>query len=132
MAILLLIILAIAIGSRVVYKDNFVILTGTINGSGETNSQAININYPNGLTKDNCVVINASFKNKENTSTGYSIGTAFLPADVSKGSIVNSVSLREDCISITIRNIYISTGENPSITNFDNRTLNYVLVLMKI
>ena len=132
MAILLLIILVIAIGSKVVYKDNFAILTGSITGSGEANSQAININYPDGFTKDNCVVINASFKNQENTSVGYSIGTAFMPIDVSKGSVVNSVSLRHDCISITIRNIYIRTGENSSILNFENKSLDYVIVLMKI
>lgn len=131
MAVLLLMIFVIAIGSKVVYKENFAIIKGTIDGDGSTSSQQVNVDYPKGFTKDNCVVINASFRNTE-TNTGYSTGATFLPADVTKGSIINAVTLTESNISITIRNIYISTGESPSIINFDNRSLYYILVLMKI
>lgn len=55
MAKLLLIILLIVVGSKVIYKDNFAILTGNIpltNGSGQ-----VNVNYPDGFDSSNCVVV---------------------------------------------------------------------------
>lgn len=55
MVILLLIILLIVVGSKVVYKDNFAVITGTIsltNGTGNTS-----VNYPKGFTRTNCVAI---------------------------------------------------------------------------
>ena len=58
MAILLLIILLIVVGSKVVYKDNFAIVTGKIsllNGSGIGY-----LNYPNGYNYSNCIVISVA------------------------------------------------------------------------
>lgn len=55
MARLLLIILLIVVGSKVIYKDNFAVITGTIsltNGQGNTS-----VNYPEGYTRTNCVAI---------------------------------------------------------------------------
>lgn len=55
MAILLLIILLIVVGSKVIYKDNFAVITGTIslsNGHGSTS-----VDYPDGFTRTNCIVI---------------------------------------------------------------------------
>lgn len=43
------------VGSKVIYKDNFAVLTGNIsltNGSGQ-----VNVNYPSGFDSSNCVVV---------------------------------------------------------------------------
>lgn len=52
---LLLIILLIVLGSKVVYKDNFAVISGNIqltNGAG-----SVTLEYPTGFTRENCVPI---------------------------------------------------------------------------
>lgn len=71
MGISLLIILAIVIGSKVMYKDNFAVITGSMTLEAntqeglETDSEKqtqLNINFPTGFNKDNCVVISFGTK----------------------------------------------------------------------
>lgn len=58
MVILLLIILLIVLGSKVIYKDNFAVITGTIS---LTNGSGIGyLNYPDGYNYNNCIVISAA------------------------------------------------------------------------
>lgn len=112
MAILLLIILLIVIGSKVVYKDNFAILTGIIKLNGSSNpgtsyNQTIwNINYPEGFNKDNCIVITFGGKFAgEGFSYGYvenaSASVAAVGGSVSRAVALNSTAIRAQAWNIS-------------------------------
>ena len=133
MAILLLIILVIAIGSKVVYKDNFAILTGTIPANTGADSYSIKeINYPSGYTKDNCVVVASQFNNS-NTNNIYSSGTIMSVGSYTIGGVPATISLREDDIQIRISNSYIVPGEPSAVYVQQIKVpFAYKIVLMKI
>lgn len=122
---LLLTILLIVIGSKVVYKDNFAILTGTMSDGSAT------ISYPSGYNKDNCVVISTMLKRVGIASTrGYATGTTFLPDDGTLGSLSNRIELQTSNIVLEARHLYLS---NNNVTEMNvNYDVYYKIVLMKI
>lgn len=126
MAILLLIVLVIAIGAKVMYKDDYAVLTGTVqNGQGT-------INYPKGFNKDNCIIIANMFKRVGIPETrGFSIGTTFVPSDGTGGSLPNSIELQSSGIVIKLKYIYLSNGNTSIVSNVDY-DIDYKIVLMKI
>ena len=104
---------------------NVAVLTGTMKNGSAT------INYPNGYNKDNCIVISTMLKRVGVTSTrGYSVGTTFLPADGTSGSISSKVELQTSSIILTGRHLYLSdSGVTVMDVNYD---IYYKIVLMKI
>lgn len=126
MAILLLTILVILIGAKAIYKDRFAVLTGTAQ-----NGQ-VAINYPEGFNKDNCIIISNMFKRVGVAETrGFSIGTTFIPADATSGSLPNSIELQSSGIIVKLKYIYITNGSTPTVSNVDY-DVDYKIVLMKI
>lgn len=126
MVVLLLIIFVIVIGAKIIYKDDYAILTGTIQ-----DGQA-NINYPDGFNKDNCIVVSNMFKRVGVVETrGFSIGTTFVPADGTSGSLPNSIELQNSGIVIKLKYIYLSHGNTSIVSNVDY-DVDYKIVLMKI
>lgn len=113
MAILLLIILVIVIGSKVVYKDNFAILNGTINVSKGTGT--VDINYPAGFTNTNCTVIAVGISHGVSTSDVLFFGTS---GDRTTGAVLYSNKIR------------VSTSSNDNVGPTGD--LKYKIVLMKI
>ena len=126
LAILLLIILLILIGSSVIYKDNFAVITGIIENGKAT------INYPNGFNSTNCIVTSVMFKRQGlPDSRGYTTGSTLSTADGTTGSLPATVELRSSGIVINSRIIYISSSG--TITAGDiNFNIDYRIVLMKI
>ena len=129
MAILLLIILVIVIGSKVFYKDNFAILTGTITGD-ETESPSKKIDYPAGFTKNNCVILTSNLQRSSTTSKGY--GSVYDSSSYVAGAIPSKVTLGDSDISLEIRNILLSDN-SVTISKLSTAvTYTYTIVLMKI
>ena len=133
MAILLLIILEIVIGSKVVYKDNFAILNGIIPANTGSNSYSqIEINYPTGYTKDNCVIIASEFNNS-NSNTTYSTGTILNVGSYVIGAVPASISLKDNKIDIRISNVYAVSGDPAAVyVQKIAVPIKYKIVLMKI
>lgn len=129
MVISLLIILAIVLGSKVVYKDNFAILTGTITGNG-TDSPSDTINYPEGFSKDNCVVLTANMQRTPQQSKSY--GSVYDGSSSISGSIPLRVSLSSDNILIEYRIINLREGGVTITTTPASVSHTYTIVLMKI
>ncbi len=130
MAILLLIILLIVVGSEVVYKDNFAIITGTITGDGTTNPSKT-INYPIGFNRDNCIVLTVNFKRPTTIFKGY--GSVFDSSSYVAGSIPAKVSLGETDIGINIRNINVADDGSIMVPNISaSVSYEYTIILMKI
>lgn len=129
MVILLLIILVIVLGSKVIYKDNFAILTGTITGDG-TESSSDTTNYPEGFSKDNCVVLTANMQRSAKNSKSY--GTTFDSASYVAGSLPLRVSLSSDNILIEFRNINLREEGVTIPTTPTSVSYTYTIVLMKI
>lgn len=120
----MLIILLIVIGSKVIYKDNFAILTGTIDLviSGENTTGYKDINYPEGFNKDNCVVVACGISGNTNGNTEFAFGDSGDNASsYVTGAMPRMVRLREESI-----NFQIYLGIKAS-----NGTRNYKIVLMK-
>lgn len=76
-----MIILLIIVGSKVVYNDRFVTIIGKATLTANTQEKATNnkctftnikIDYPDGFTAENCVLI--SYSRQHNSNTGYSYG----------------------------------------------------------
>lgn len=105
--------------------DSIFVLTGTMSNGSAT------INYPSGYNKDNCVVISTMFKRTGLVDTrGYSIGTTFLPADGTSGSVSGKVELQASSIVLSARHLYLS---NNGIIDMDiDYDINYKIILMKI
>lgn len=126
MAILLLTMLVILIGAKAIYKDRFAVLTGTAQNGQVT------INYPEGFNKDNSIIISNMFKRVGASETrGFSIGTTFVPADGTSGSLPNSIELQSSGIVIKLKYIYLSNGNTSTVSNVDY-DIAYKIVLMKI
>lgn len=119
MAILLLIILLIVIGSKVVYKDNFAILTGTIIAEASKSGTA-NIDYPEGFDVDNCVAISFGVKTVENKGFNY-FGTYKDSADLLNNSYDRKLNLNSSNIVVIVKN-----------PNTSSKSIKYMIVLMKI
>lgn len=134
MAILLLIILVIAIGSKVTYQDNFAVLTGSVilEANTEENIQAgksktttFSIDYPEGFNRDNCVVVSYA-----RTGTGglmYSYGwksSEIDSMDMYRGLDTFIVSLYND----DERKIQVSIGRYAQ----SEGKVDYKIVLMKL
>lgn len=127
MATLLLIMLLIVIGSKVVYKDNFAEVQGTVNltASSDPGSTYLptnfSIDYPNGFSKENTVVV--GFKCKlQGTGTGdYIFG--YTPDKMSASAVSGAYP----------RTVRMSNKLECSIYNLSSsRKLDYVIYLMKM
>lgn len=130
MAILLLIILVIAIGSKVVYKDNFAILTGTITGDGTETTISKDISYPKGYNNNNCVVITAMARNTTNETGAIACGSLFESSSYTTGGLPTQVILRTSNIGIKCRNVLVYNNSSTMVPEIDG-TFSYKIVLMK-
>lgn len=125
MAILLLTILVIIIGAKVVYKDNYVVLTGTIDLTVNTGytSGTKNIEYPEGFNKNNCVAIAVGIAGSTVSNTEYSYGfSGDHSGSYVTGGIAKNIRLREEYMQL---DVYIEMEASKN-------TRNYKIVLMKI
>lgn len=127
MVMLLLIILIIAIGSKVVYEDEFAKVQGTIDliassNPGSSYSQTnFSIDYPKGFNKENTVVV--GFKCKlQGTGTGdYSFG--YTPDKMSTSAVSG----------VYPRTVRMSDKLECSVYNLSSsKKMDYVIYLMKI
>lgn len=127
MVISLLIILAIVLGSKVVYKDSFAIVSGKLSNGEAT------INYPEGFNKDNCVIISFSLDNA-NLDTDvrhWAYGNLFDSSSWVGGSIPYKIGMYSSNIKIETKRVIILNEEYPSVGESTVKH-NYKLVLMKI
>lgn len=114
-------------GSLYLLKANMAVITGT--ASFDTNGNAT-VNYPEGFTKNNCVVI--SFMTEGiGAAKALAAGSTFDSANMIVGSVPKSITLSDSHINISIRNISIINDSNPAVGN-SYPDMNYKIVLMKI
>lgn len=114
-------------GSLYLLKSNIAVITGT--ASFDTNGNAI-VNYPDGFTKNNCVVI--SFMTEGlGTAKTLATGSVFDSSNVIVGSIPKYIALGDSNIIININNIAIINGSSPTVGS-TYPDMNYKIVLMKI
>ena len=92
----------------------------------------LEINYPTGLTKDNCVCISAMFQNPSSGMWGLAGGN-FSSSSYVLGSIPAKVSLVTK-INVEIRNIQITDGNEQTVYANSSPSANfkYKIILMKI
>lgn len=116
-------------------QANIAIVTGTITLTQSTESQIesgqVDISYPSGYTKDNCVILGIMARNSAQTSSiGYSYGVL---ADENYSGVINSASmgkyavLKDNSIMLTMRYDW-----NATPTSQRTDTYNYKIVLMKV
>jgi hypothetical protein len=104
-------------------KNDFAVLTGQIVMTNNTGT--IEVNYPEGFTRGNCVVLSYGLSRESgsgttgNVSFGYGINTV----DFVRGSLTRNVSLKDSNIEISVF--------NPVSENTTEYTYNYKVVLMK-
>ena len=121
----------IVVGSKVVYKDNFAILTGVLESSTtENGSYQKNINYPEGFNQNNCIVISHAL-DLENSVVIWGTGNTFDSSGFLGGAMPSYVCLRENDITIEARNIRVDSDSIVTSVPLTG-TINYKIVLMKI
>lgn len=108
-------------------QNNIFVLSGSLSGGNN-----LELNYPSGLTKDNCVCISAMFQNPGNGMWGLA-GGIFNSSSYVSGSITAKVSLSSK-INVQIRNLQVVDGENQTVyaNSSPSANFNYKIVLMKI
>lgn len=126
-------ILLILIGSKVIYSDNIAVISGQMEleansqsnfENGDEQQTILNIDFPKGFNKNNCVCL--AFGMKTYAEKNYSYGVAFTESNrFSSGSY--------------IRNVILGSGDNDSKIGLHvwnmatgQHTVYYRLVLMKI
>ena len=122
----MLIILLIVIGSEVIYKDNFAVISGKLNNGEST------IEYPEGFNKDNCVIISFSLDNP-NLDTDvkhWAYGNLFDASSWVGGSIPYKIGMYSENIRIKTKRVIITNEQYPSVGE-STVAHNYKIVLMK-
>lgn len=99
------------------------VVTGTLSSGSAT------ISYPTGMNKDNCIPISVNFGNASETQ--WACGALFDSSSYVGGVIPYKLLMREDNISLTLKNINLTNGDAPYVNNA-NVNLPYRVVLMKI
>ena len=118
MAILFAIILLIVLGSKAVYKNNFVVISGNLKIAA-SDSNVANISYPEGFNAENCVPISCGLQviaNKGYNYVGY---------NKDSGSALSNAYDRR--LNLTSSNIVLIV-DNPTTSE---KTVSYKIVLMK-
>lgn len=118
-------ILLIVIGNKVVYKNDYVVLTGKIDAKATSKS----IEYPTGFNSNNCVVVSYMFNNSLKNS--YGIGSVFDTSSYLNGNFASSVTLSDNNIIIKAKLISLSSEQYPIVDDIAV-DVNYKIVLMKI
>lgn len=109
---------------------NVAVLTGTITADG-TETISKTMNYPNGYTRDNCVVLTVNLQRTANLNKGY--GLCFDSSSYVTGAIPARVVMNEKNIFLGIRNVLIINEGLPSVPNIASGTsFSYTIMLMKI
>lgn len=103
-------------------QANIAVLTGTI-------KEDININYPSGYNKNNCIVISAMMKKTE-TDARYGYGSVFNSAIFLTGGVPIMVSLGDNNILISAKQILLSS--EMTLYKSLEAEMNYKVVLMKV
>lgn len=108
-------------------QNNIFVLSGSLSSGNN-----LEINYPTGLTKDNCVCISAMFQNPSSGMWGLAGGN-FSSSSYVLGSIPAKVSLATK-INVEIRNIQITDGNEQTVyaSSSPSANFNYKIILMKI
>lgn len=125
MAILLLIILVIAIGSKIIYRDNYAILTGTLE-----NGQAIISEYPEGFNNTNCVILSIMTSHPDHEGQ-WAIGNTFNSAAYVSGSIPIRAYMKNEGIVLQAKNIILTNEQSVGVYDL-SVSFKYKIVLMKI
>lgn len=112
--------------SRYKQINDFAVITGTIQmpeANAQTTTGSINVNYPTGFTKDNCIVISIMGNRVNNTSSGW----ATPQSSSSLSYVLGNCDLAADMQSSTIR--VLANKPNVAAARYD---IDFKLVLMRI
>ena len=111
-------------------QANIAVLTGPLTKNGEQITATMN--YPNGYNKNNCVILSAEMIGGTTASGDvYTVGSTFSSIDLSRGGCSCAVSLLTNQISISARQILLTDGVSPTITDIGSVS-KYRIVLLKI
>lgn len=122
-------------GSAFLLKNNIAMLRGKISATGTQGSNSImgdaTINFPEGFTPENCVVISTSLKpsNNENFSGGFeTISSYNYPTALLNGGLGKNVLFRKNSndILLTLNFQWQGNLDEDKVYNYD-----YKIVLMK-
>lgn len=137
MVILLAIILLMLIGSPVIYKDNMAVITGTLKLNANTQEKAVEnictytdtkINYPNGFSADNCVLISCGRQNNNNFGYAYGWDNYIDSMDSLLGIVPMRINLYGDSTTEYANKIRLQMGN----LSTNEVSVPYKIVLMKI
>lgn len=130
-----MIILLIAIGNSVIYKDKFAVIEGSIECSANTGELSLAgkvtytpklIDFPVGFNKDNCVVLSFGGKNFDDArGYGYANGGVTESTDLVLGTEPKRIELGSNLDNSKIRIMVGNISTSP-------KTKYYKIVLMKI
>lgn len=113
---------------RYVLRDNFAIINGriTISCTESTSiSGNVDVNYPKGFTKNNCVVLNTMSREKTlNETIGYSDGIGVSSNAALRGAIPHFTTLKDNAITVRYEKEFMSNTTQ-------TYTIEFKIILMK-
>lgn len=114
---------------------DFAVITGSYEYVEGQSSKQIELSYPTGFTKDNCVVISVMSGNSATQTKPMGNGSVMTLNSTTTGSVLYSAVLNTSNIILYFRNVYAraySESTSPQIQLQDLPNLDYKIVLMKI
>ncbi len=132
-----MIILLVVIGNKVVYENKFATIVGTMTLTANTQDKATNnrctfttklIDYPNGFSSENCVVISCCRQNNSNMGYAYGWNNYLESLDNLSGGIPMKINLFGDSTTENANKIRLQMG-NLSTNATD---VKYKITLMKV
>lgn len=112
------------IGSKVIYRDNFAIIQGTLKSGQATISP-----FPQGFTLNNTIILSIMTQNTDNTN--WAIGSTFDTAGYVSGSLPIRAYMQTNGIVIQAKNVNLTKDESVYVGTV-SKDFNFKLVLMKL
>lgn len=119
--------------TEVYLKDDYAVVTGTIEYEEGEKSKQVDLSYPTGFTQDNCIIVSIMVQHTGVLYPSWSTGTVMTNNSTVTGAVPCSVSLNENNIRAYFNNVYLrKLDTDPGEVRFnDLPDIDFKIVLLK-
>lgn len=112
----------------------YAVVSGSVTHEEGESTQTLDLTWPDGFNANNCVIISTMLRNPITSNVVWGTGATMTLGSTVSGQIPMSISLKEDKISVVLRNIYLREieGQEGETSFNDCPDIDFKIVLMKI
>lgn len=119
--------------TEVYLKDDYAVVTGSMEYEEGKTSEQVTVDYPTGYTKDNCIIVSIMVQHSGVQYPTWSTGSVMTTNSTVTGAVPCSVTLAESTIRVYFNNVYLrKLSEDPGEVRFnDLPDIDFRIVLLK-